>query len=131
MLVSTMTLSSNLLPVSAGAANITRNEHLLASALPTHLFGSSTAKLVPTLTLMLLMVGFSVPGSMVTVLDVTLSASTLPNSTGEGESEGLTGSPNRVMTRAFPPAVLILPVPDCLPEGQTSVSEEVVSVPGV
>lgn len=130
---STTTLSSKDLSVSLGAANIALKEQLAltASVLPTHLFGSSIAKYVPVVTLMLLILVASPMAVIVTDLDATPSASTLPNSTGEGASDG--GEPFVIRwSEIVPPLeVLTLPVPDCLSEGQPSVSDRVLSVPGL
>jgi hypothetical protein len=115
--VPTEVVSSNALPVSLGAPNITLNTQvpLADSVLPMHLLGSSHAKLVPLLSAIDLTSTELVPALIVTFLDATPSASTMPNSTGEGDSVG--GSPISVsvICLAVPSPVAELDVPASLP----------------
>jgi hypothetical protein len=88
--VPTESVSSNDLPVSLGAANITLITHVppSGSVLPTHLLGSSVVKLAPLLTPIDLTSTLIVPALIVTDLLTTSSGATLPNSTGEGDRLG-------------------------------------------
>lgn len=115
-LVPTEIVSSNALAVSLGAANITLNTHvpLSGSVLPTHLLGSRRAKLTPLLSVIDLTSTAPVPALIVTLLDATPSASTTPNSTGDGDSVG--ASPISVSVIALPlPPVAEVVVPPSLP----------------
>jgi hypothetical protein len=116
-LVPTESVSSNVLPVSLGAVNIVLNTQvpLSGSVLPMHLLGSSHAKLAPLLSAIDLTSTEPLLALIVTFLDATPSASTTPNSTGDGDSVGASPISVSVIALAVPSPVAELVVPPSLP----------------